>query len=123
MSRCEITQEARAILDKIEPVLGQSPTDSQVAAWLSGVLRVVENFSSDALDVVTSTAGGELLSGGGSGPTLFTGEDAGEPVIRIMSRIPVSEPFVTFLLDVRWSSGRLQPRLVCRTDDPDGMHA
>jgi pilus assembly protein FimV len=31
----------------------------------------------------------------------------GQPIIRVTSTSPVAEPFVTFLVDVKWASGRL----------------
>ena len=44
--------------------------------------------------------------------------DAGDPVIRISSLQPVSEPFVTFLVDVKWPSGRLLREYTVLLDPP-----
>ncbi|MGI9291762.1 MAG: type IV pilus assembly protein FimV, partial [Gammaproteobacteria bacterium] len=44
--------------------------------------------------------------------------DAGEPIVKIMSRVPVSEPFVTFLLDVKWANGRFQREYTVLLDPP-----
>ena len=42
----------------------------------------------------------------------------GVPVISLSSLQPVSEPFVTLLLDVRWSSGRLLREYTVLLDPP-----
>lgn len=42
----------------------------------------------------------------------------GNPVIRVSSLKPVSEPFVTFLLDLRWGSGRLLREYTVLLDPP-----
>jgi len=42
----------------------------------------------------------------------------GQPVIRLSSSVPVAEPFVTMLLDVRWSSGRLLREYTVLLDPP-----
>lgn len=45
-------------------------------------------------------------------------ESNGEPVILVSSATPVSEPFVTFLIDVRWASGRLLREYTVLLDPP-----
>ena len=42
----------------------------------------------------------------------------GKPVLSLSSRTPVAEPFVTMLLDVRWSSGRLLREYTVLLDPP-----
>jgi len=43
---------------------------------------------------------------------------AGDPVVRVSSLRPVSEPFVTLLLDIKWSSGRLLREYTVLLDPP-----
>ncbi len=43
---------------------------------------------------------------------------AGAPVIQVRSERPVSEPFVTLLLDIRWASGRLLREYTVLLDPP-----
>jgi len=42
----------------------------------------------------------------------------GQAVLSLSSSIPVAEPFVTMLLDVRWSSGRLLREYTVLLDPP-----
>ncbi|MCP4929456.1 MAG: hypothetical protein GY918_10430 [Gammaproteobacteria bacterium] len=44
--------------------------------------------------------------------------DNGQPVIRVTSIKPVPEPFVTFLVDVKWASGRLLREYTVLLDPP-----
>lgn len=50
----------------------------------------------------------------------FTVDEAsgGKPVINVLSTQPVSEPFVTLLVDVRWPSGRLLREYTALLDPP-----
>ncbi len=43
---------------------------------------------------------------------------SGKPVVRVSSLRPVSEPFVTLLLDIKWSSGRLLREYTVLLDPP-----
>jgi len=45
-------------------------------------------------------------------------DERGQPVVRVTSTQPVSEPFVTMLLDVRWASGRLLREYTVLLDPP-----
>jgi pilus assembly protein FimV len=42
----------------------------------------------------------------------------GQPLISVSSRTPVAEPFVTFLVDVKWASGRLLREYTVLLDPP-----
>ena len=44
--------------------------------------------------------------------------EMGQPVVAITSTAPVAEPFVTFLLDVKWASGRLLREYTVLLDPP-----
>lgn len=44
--------------------------------------------------------------------------DGAAPVVRISSQRPVAEPFVTLLLDIKWSSGRLLREYTVLLDPP-----
>lgn len=57
---------------------------------------------------------------------VVTQDAAGRPVLQVSSRQPVTEPFVTFLIEVNWSRGQLlreytvllDPPLFAPTDEP-----
>jgi len=44
--------------------------------------------------------------------------DTGTPIVNISSQRPVAEPFVTLLLDIKWSSGRLLREYTVLLDPP-----
>ncbi len=47
----------------------------------------------------------------------------GKPVIRITSRLPVEQPFLTFLVQVEWGDGRLVREYSVSLDDPGALAA
>lgn len=47
----------------------------------------------------------------------------GEPVIRVTSRLPVEQPFLTFLVQVEWGDGRLVREYSVALDDPGTLAA
>lgn len=52
-----------------------------------------------------------------------TQNDASQPIIRITSREPVTEPFIDFLLEVSWSKGKLLREFTVLVDPPVTMAA
>jgi pilus assembly protein FimV len=95
--------------------LGEIRLDSALNQPFSAEIPLESANASELLEMEVALASRETFDRYGLDRPAFLSDfrfavdnDAnGNPIVRVSSLKPVSEPFVTFLLDIRWGSGRL----------------
>ncbi|MEJ2138428.1 MAG: FimV/HubP family polar landmark protein [Gammaproteobacteria bacterium] len=106
--------------------LGEIRLDSALNQPFSAEIPLESANASELLEMEVALASRETFDRYGLDRPAFLSDfrfavdnDAnGNPIVRVSSLKPVSEPFVTFLLDIRWGSGRLLREYTVLLDPP-----
>lgn len=106
--------------------LGGLEVNSYLNEPLSAEIKLISNDASELDGALVNLASANDFARVGLDRSLFTAQlnfevstnGAGEPIIRVTSEQPVSDPFLNFLLEVNWSKGRLLREYTILLDPP-----
>ena len=106
--------------------LGSLEVNSYLNEPLNAEIKLISNDSSELEGALVNLASANDFARVGLDRSLFTAQltftvstnGAGDPVIRVTSDQPISDPFLNFLLEVNWSKGRLLREYTILLDPP-----
>lgn len=106
--------------------LGSLEVNSYLNEPLNAEIKLISNDTSELEGALVNLASANDFARVGLDRSLFTAQltftvgtnGAGDPVIRVTSDRPISDPFLNFLLEVNWSKGRLLREYTILLDPP-----